>query len=210
MRSAPLTLALVACAGLAPRAAADDGSLRCPGGLVSIGDSKLDLLAKCGAPALREGHVEERWVGASAAVPVHRRFVTLGVESWTYDFGPRSFLAFVRIELGKVVRIERGGYGYGTPAPPPEPPRRARCDPSALREGDSRYDVLSRCGEPASIDAEEEVWPVPVSDASVVPYRVTIEVWTYDFGPTTLVRFVRFEGDRVARVETGGRGYAQP
>ncbi len=44
-----------------------DGSFRCDGGIVSVGDSKLDLVGKCGWPTLQEvvGEgttvVRERW-----------------------------------------------------------------------------------------------------------------------------------------------------
>ena len=45
-------LSLLAVALAAP-AAADD-SLDCPGGIVAVGDAKIDLLGKCGPPSLQE------------------------------------------------------------------------------------------------------------------------------------------------------------
>jgi hypothetical protein len=41
-----------------------------------------------------------------------------------------------------------------------------------------------------------------------VNHRVP-QVWTYDFGPRQLVRFVRFEDGKVTAVETGSHGYAE-
>ncbi len=38
---------------------------------------------------------------------------------------------------------------------------------------------------------------------------VVVEVWTYDFGPQTFVRFVVLEDGVVTRVDTGHHGYAR-
>lgn len=52
-----LTLALI---GVATASRASETSLRCDGGLISLGDMQLDLLGKCGEPALRDRRSEER------------------------------------------------------------------------------------------------------------------------------------------------------
>ena len=33
-------------------------------------------------------------------------------ETWTYDLGPDRFVVIATLEDGKVVSLERGGYGY--------------------------------------------------------------------------------------------------
>ncbi len=55
-----LAFAAVGAALLVPGAAAAAPSLRCGGALVSVGDSKLDLLGRCGHPTLRDERREER------------------------------------------------------------------------------------------------------------------------------------------------------
>jgi hypothetical protein len=55
----PSLAAVAALLALAPPGARAD-SLRCDGGIVSVGDTKLDLLGKCGRPALEDVRAEER------------------------------------------------------------------------------------------------------------------------------------------------------
>jgi hypothetical protein len=178
---------LIAALGLAAGPAAGD-SIRCDGGLVSVGDSRLDLLAKCGPPSLQE--VEA--ILATGAVDL-----SLLIERWTYDFGPQRFIQIVSLRGGKVLAVETGSYGYALPEPPRAPPElaaipRARCQHDALHLGDFTYEVLARCGEPFSRDL-----------------RRGKAVWTYDFGPLSLVRFLEFEGGRLLRIRTGGYGYSK-
>lgn len=212
VRSAALALA----AALLPAAAAAD-SLSCDGGIVSVGDSKLDLVAKCGWPTLQEDLVGERTgtvLERRGSVSLQRTVVAR-VERWTYDFGTGRFIQIAVLEGGKVVRVERGGYGYGA-KPAPERPAipRARCAEPAFHEGESTYEVLARCGEPAFRDAREEVRARAVGDphagiVAVESASTLVEVWTYDFGPGSFVRYLVFEDGRLLRVDTGSHGYAR-
>jgi hypothetical protein len=208
-----LTLALACALSLHPLAAGAD-SLRCDGGIVSTGDSKLDLVAKCGWPALREERTGEHvTVLRERRGPfTTKRTVSATSERWTYDFGPRRFIEIVRLELGRVVGVERGGYGYerAAAAGPPALPR-ARCA-ARFHEGESAYEVLARCGEPAFRDARLDVRTRILEDGSVLQadsVDVTVELWTYDFGSSTFVRLLTFEDGRLVRIETGGYGYAR-
>ncbi|HEU4382583.1 MAG TPA: DUF2845 domain-containing protein [Anaeromyxobacteraceae bacterium] len=193
-------LLLVATAvALAAPAAADD-SLDCTGGIVRVGDARIDLLGKCGPPSLQET------LDYNVAV-LHRfgpsgpgRRASAVVERWTYNFGPTRFLQFVTLDAGTIVSIKRGSYGYPLDPPPAAPPiPRASCDHSVLRTGLSTFDVLARCGQPAFQDLRLEVWGLG---------QVLVEVWTYDFGPHALVRFLKFVDGKLARIETGSYGYA--
>jgi hypothetical protein len=204
--------ALLAAALTAPLAAIGDVSLRCDGGIVSIGDSKLDLLGKCGVPSLQEASQEDRasFQRTRDDQLLSGRRVTLTIERWTYDFGPRRFIQVVTLDTGKVVSIEQGSYGYGVA--PPQPALgtipRARCEHLGLREGLTTYDVLARCGPPAVRDGRL-VKLFDAGDGTTVTRTVTVEVWSYDFGPRVLVRRLEFEDGRLARVETGGYGYSE-
>ncbi len=200
----PTMLLAAACGlGLASAATADS-SIQCDRGIVQVGDAKIDLLGKCGPPALQETRFEERavpstdvaWSPETGAYLPAQRHLAVAVETWTYDVGPQRFIQIVTLEAGRIVSIERGGYGYVVPPRASEVPvPRARCQPEAIRAGDTTFDVLTRCGEPASRDA----YPEPFAR----------EVWTYDFGPQAFVRFVHLENGKVARVETGSYGYAR-
>lgn len=208
-----LAAPLLAAAALSPAAARAD-SLRCPGGIVSAGDSKLDLLGKCGRPALVEERVEER--ARLRVEPGGRgadeRRATSTVERWTYNFGPRQFVQHVTLVFGRVETVEQGSYGYDLGAAPGQPVLpRARCEPSAIREGASSFDLLARCGEPAVRDLKVITLTESEGEGAggrSVTRTVTQELWTFDFGPLVLVRRALLEEGRVLRVETGSYGYS--
>jgi len=210
----PPCLALVATALLAATVARAD-SIRCEGGIVSAGDSKLDLLGKCGQPALRED-VGEALARTRVDGPTRTsRSTASAVERWTYNFGPRQFVQVVTLEAGTVTRVERGSYGYDLGQARAAPPtiRRATCNHLGFHEGDTAFELLARCGEPAALDLKV----VSVRQATgtgpgqvVVEERTsTVELWTYDFGPSTLVRRLTLADGKVVKVETGGYGYSR-
>lgn len=60
--------------GLASSTAAAD-SIGCEGGIVSVGDSRLDLFAKCGPPTLQE---------AEPVITTGYVDLSLSIERWTY------------------------------------------------------------------------------------------------------------------------------
>lgn len=208
VRLAAVSVAVAALIG-ARGARAD--SLRCPGGIVSTGDSKLDLLGKCGPPALQDHETVERSI-LDAKAGVGQRVVA-AVELWTYDFGRSRFIQVVRIVKGRIASIERGSYGYAEEEPRPLRPPRATCDPATLAEGKLKHEILASCGEPQVVDAwQEEVAVVSPAGESVVAAEVlsrTVERFTYDFGKNRLARFVQIEDGRVTRVESGSYGYAR-
>jgi hypothetical protein len=88
---------------------------RC-GSLVSRGDRKIEILMKCGEPDLVEFFGEDRISTALQRLKregiFQRHDLEVQIEEWTYDFGPGSFLLFIRLENGRVVRTESGDYGF--------------------------------------------------------------------------------------------------
>jgi hypothetical protein len=81
---------------------------------IDEGDGKLDVLVRCGAPALRDAweetravYVKDRQEGLAAS-----ESTTVRLETWTYDLGRNRFVQFVTFENGRVVRIRSGSYGY--------------------------------------------------------------------------------------------------
>lgn len=200
---------------LGDRASAQD-SIRCPGGLVTVGDRKLDLLARCGPASHEESHQEERVVTligpGEEAQTVRTRVV---VERWTYDRGPGAFLQFVTLAMGRIAAIARGTWGTAgaAEARDPPPPPRARCAPESARAGDSAYEVLRRCGEPALREraSEARIAERPHAAGAVeeeVRYGA-VEVWSYDFGPNSFSRHLTLLDGKVVRVDTGTYGYAR-
>lgn len=200
-------------AGALPRGALAD-SLRCEGGIVATGDTRVDLVGKCGEPTYRDGRTDARagiaWDG-DRGVGVSRE-VGVEIEVWTYDRGPNQFVQTVTLRNGRVQSVERGSYGRATdPAQRDAPPRVSQCD-GRFREGDAKHELLARCGEPASRDVWEERRGELVRAGGTEQvlggwFTIVHEVWTYNFGPNRLQQIVRLENGRVTRVESGGYGY---
>ena len=134
---------LAAAAGLAVPLASAADSIRCDGGIVSGGDPKIDLIGKCGPPALQEVRHLDR-AGYVLGGLAERARVVSSVETWSYDFGPRRFLQIVTIERGRVVAIERGGGRYaagaaaGRPGGPVATPGASPPDPQGWPTGLAR------------------------------------------------------------------------
>lgn len=95
-----------------------------------------------------------------------------------------------------------------------------KCGPSSVDVGNTKSDVVWKCGEPNWVDSREEdrmdwvsgytyspggrsLVRVPVA----VPVRVTVEEWFYNYGPTKFIRILRFVNDRLVQVDTGGYGF---
>lgn len=75
---------------------------------LAIGDSKLEVFRKCGAPA-RVGRGQEGETELTDPDTVVRRI--LDSDYWTYDFGPSRFVRMLTFGNGRLKIIERGGYG---------------------------------------------------------------------------------------------------
>jgi len=93
--------------------------LRCKNRIVSIGETPLDVLEKCGRPNhvdhWEEGHntyfsqlydyEKERYVAPKSIKG------PLQLERWTYDFGPHKFIRYLLFINGKLIKIETGEKG---------------------------------------------------------------------------------------------------
>jgi hypothetical protein len=82
---------------------------QCDAQSVSVGDSALEVMAKCGEPAwkdVREEIIQERLDDGTV------RKVSIAVEEWTYNFGPSQFLRIVTLRNGQVTDIRTGNRGY--------------------------------------------------------------------------------------------------
>jgi hypothetical protein len=99
---------LVAAIGMAgPCASAE--SLRCSGGIVAEGDSRLSVLYKCGQPVLADTYCAPVYYpGALEPVPEPYAAIVVPcqqVEEWLYERGAGNLTAMVRIQSGVVHSI---------------------------------------------------------------------------------------------------------
>lgn len=92
-------------AGLIAASAPHAFGMRCNDRLVSIGDSKAEVLGKCGNPSFSSfvalETVKQADRNGSVAVEVP-------VEQWTYSQGPNTLLKLLTFKGGRLVGIEDG------------------------------------------------------------------------------------------------------
>lgn len=69
-----------------------------------------------------------------------------------------------------------------------------QCRNGILSLGDSKYETTNKCGEPAS----KESYQKPVGYGATV----TVDEWTYDFGPNEFVYIVYLQSGKVSRIES--------
>jgi len=175
-------------------------TLDCAGGIISAGDTRADMLAKCGEPDWKDSHDEEFIERLDQGV---RRKTFVTVEEWTYNFGPSQFTRIVTLKSGKVTDIRTGKYGYSKDAKPAS----RECSEQIVSVGDAKSDVIVKCGEPAWKDIRQEEFREKIDAGQTRKTFVTIEEWTYNLGPNRFVRIFTFRNGKLADIRTGGYGY---
>jgi len=195
----PLFLIILLLTGLFPLQASAD-SISCDGGIVSNGDAVVDLLMKCGQPDWKESHQEE-FTDRFDLNLRQRTYVT--VEQWTYNFGPQQLLRIVTIRNGVVTGVQTGKqYGPSKDREPVKP----ECGDRIISTGETKGEVLAKCGEPFyRTSHNEELW-VPLGQTGSRKVVVTVEEWTYNFGPQRFMRIITFRNSLVVDVRTGKYG----
>ncbi len=82
-------------------------AMRCGSQIIAEGDTKAEVLAKCGEPLLRE------YIGEDAefhyGYGVYSKRI---VEDWTYNFGPRKFMQILRFRGSTLIHINSGEKGF--------------------------------------------------------------------------------------------------
>ncbi len=79
-----------------------EGSLRCGSSVISVGDTKTEMIMKCGSPVSSDPKttVTENENGTKSVVQVG--------EILTMDMGKDKFMALVTIENGVITHVEDG------------------------------------------------------------------------------------------------------
>lgn len=81
------------------------------------------------------------------------------------------------------------------------PAQAFRCGNELVQEGDRKYEVIEKCGEPDFRDSHAGAYLEGIGPVDVV------ETWYYNLGPTRLLRILTFHRGRLRSIETGGRGF---
>jgi len=200
MKNLILMLLLIALALAIPYDKLQAATLSCQGGIISDGDSRVDLLSKCGEPDAKDSHDEEISDRLGEGT---RRKLFITVESWTYNFGPTQLQRIVILKNGAIANIRTGNYGYSKDAKPGQ----RDCSEQVISRGDRKSDVIAKCGEPGWKDTHEEEISERLDTGDVRKRYITVEEWTYNLGPNRFVRILTFRNSRLTDIRTGGYGY---
>ena len=84
-----------------------------------------------------------------------------------------------------------------------------RCGTKLMTDGDPADKVEAYCGPPVSIERREILRPWGYQRGVTVhsTYEVSVELWTYNFGPNKLMYRLRFEDGLLVDVDTLSHGY---
>jgi len=89
-----------------------------------------------------------------------------------------------------------------------------RCGTKLVSQGDPKGKVRTLCGEPTDVYLESVVSgpafshnPYDYSFFGPVWREVPVEIWTYNFGSSRLLRHLRFIGNELVDIRTDGYGY---
>jgi hypothetical protein len=187
MRHSLLTSAFLLAVVVAPRAIA----LSCDGRLIEIDNRSERVAMLCGAPDYRE-EWEEQWI--QIPVPGLEREAAVASAEWIYDFGPERLMRVLLFYDGVLKRMETRGYGGRH--------RAGRCTERVAGVGDTKLEVLYKCGEPGSVERFVEYRTEPVDPVHRRRFPVVTERWVYISRGDSLGRVVVFRQRRVVAVES--------
>jgi hypothetical protein len=73
--------------------------------------------------------------------------------------------------------------------------------------GDAQADVMMKCGGPTLQDSREENIIERIDTDVRIKRTIIIDEWTYNLGPDSLTRTLRFENGELVDIQTGNYGY---
>lgn len=79
-----------------------------------------------------------------------------------------------------------------------------RCSNGIVSLGDAMVDIVMKCGEPVLKNQREEKRPGPEKRMHTI---VTVDEWSYNFGPNAFMYAIRFANGRVERIDSLDYGY---
>jgi hypothetical protein len=160
-------------------------------GDVNTGDTPKAVSESCGEPML----VEKRTVSVKETEGKETRSSLTNIEEWTYTAGPTQLMQSFRFENGKLIDIGSPGYG------PVQDFSIDNCrNGEFLAVGDSKLDAFMKCGHPLAQETQPD--KVTVTAEGEIKRRTTVSVdeWTYRYGPGAPGYTLRFENGVVASI----------
>ncbi|MBF0493140.1 MAG: DUF2845 domain-containing protein [Deltaproteobacteria bacterium] len=159
-------------------------ALRCGNQIVSEGDTSAQVLAKCGEPQIRDDQ-QQQTVEKLGSEYIHK--ISIPVEDWIYDFGSNRLVQVLRFENNRLSKISSGGYGGYK-----NNPERCQNSFSYVSIGETKAQILLKCGLPSWKSSEEEILKVIKSGPYSEYLKSNIEIWNYQMDVKNPVRVLRF------------------
>lgn len=164
-----------------------EAAFRCGNSHVDVGDWPAEVEQRCGEPDYRTAY-------PTATIP------GLGVvqteEHWYYNRGPQRLVKRLVFRDGKLIRDETLGHGFHVSGTP-------RCDSGTLRHIGNEYELVARCGQPASKRMEWQIPPGrdhPENWQTLNP--VLIQEWLYEFSANQFRQVVTLRNGKVVSVDS--------
>lgn len=82
-----------------------------------------------------------------------------------------------------------------------------RCGDRIASVGDTKAEVIMKCGEPVLKGSREENIIERIDANTKRKKTIIIDEWTYDLGPNSFIRILRFENGKLVDIKTGDYGY---
>jgi hypothetical protein len=177
-------------------------SIRCGNRLVSVGDSVIELRARCGEPddVQRFSDIRVLFDGRGG-----RRERLIEIEEWVYLLGTGRIPRLVRLENGRVRAIETAAF---TALPRESEAAVERCRRQLFPlNGTTAAQVRLTCGPPDQLDRIQDELTTRTKRGLEFRRLVTRERWVYNFGSAHLLRIFEFANGRLVSMDTGDRGF---
>jgi hypothetical protein len=172
----------------------DSFALRCNGKIVSEGDSKSEVITKCGEPNFKD-NLQKEYIKIYAASNIQKKTYT-EIEYWLYDFGSHTLVRLLEFEDNRLIKITTGDYG-GQESDP------ENCQEPWVRLpiGYLKPQIIMQCGKPNKMEHKEEHTIRIKSDNKYELFQtIKIDEWTFDFGSRYPLSVLRFENGVLTHV----------
>jgi hypothetical protein len=200
---------------------------RCQGILVYEGDTKSEVLNKCGEPTGKDSREieilkkrgeptgkdsrqqevmsDEKKV-MSELNALYKDIITVDV--WLYNLGSRQFVQLLQFENNKLVSIKTWGYGNEE-----SKPQNCRSLGYKIAKGDTKPEVIMKCGEPNHKAQYKETQVLTRAYQNEPSYQniplviyIQIDEWTYYLGSNRFSRILKFKDGVLVKVTMGEKG----
>ena len=177
-------------------------SIRCGNRLVSVGDSAIELRARCGEPDDVQRFSDIRVLFGTRGL---RRERLVEIEEWVYLLGSGRIPRLVRLENGRVRGIETATF---TTLPRESEAAVERCRRQLFPlNTTSAAQVRLTCGLPDQRDRVQDELTTRTKRGLEFRRLITRERWVYNFGSNHLLRIFEFANGRLVSMDTGERGF---